>query len=96
VGLSAAKLSRRLLAELEQIDDGRLPIAEVNRRLGATADRLGLRRPSYERVRTVVHELRRRRAEPTALNIFVVISTRARPPDAMLDHLAGIRAPNLP
>ena len=68
----------------------------MNRRLGATADRLGVRRPSYERVRTVVHELRRRRAEPAALKIFVDISIRAKPSRGMLDQIPGIGVPNLP
>ena len=96
MGLSAARFSPRLLAELDRIDDGRLPIAEVNRRLGEAADRFGVRRPSYSRVRTLVHEQRRLRARVTTPDVLIDIATRARPPDALLDHISGIGVPNLP
>jgi hypothetical protein len=96
VGLSAARFSPRLLAELGRIDDGRLPVAEVNRRLGAAADRLGVRRPSYERVRILVRERHSLRAQPTTLDVILDISTRARPPEAFLDHISGIGVPRLP
>jgi hypothetical protein len=95
MGLCAARLTPRLLAELGRIDDGRLPIAEVNRRLGEAAEQLGLRRPSYARVRVVVHEQRRLRARPSTLEVLVEVSTRARPPGAVLDHIAGIGLPPL-
>ena len=39
-------------------------IAEINREVGAAAERLGLPRPSYERVRRLVHEARAIRAGP--------------------------------
>jgi hypothetical protein len=93
---SAAHIGRRLLAELDRIDDGSLSIAEVNRRLGAAAERLGATRPSYECVRRLVHDRRRRDAGPTTVEVLADVSTRARPPDALLDHVAGIALPRLP
>jgi hypothetical protein len=96
VSRSAARISHPLLAELERIDDGRMPIAEVNRRLGEAAEHLGLLRPSYERVRVLVHEQRRARARPGTLAVFVDVTTRTRPPEALLDHFAGIGVPRLP
>jgi hypothetical protein len=60
---SAAAVTPRLLAVLERIDDGRLPVAEIARQLGAEAERLGVPRPSYERVRQLVHELRLERSD---------------------------------
>jgi hypothetical protein len=96
VGLTAATYSHSLLAELERIDDGRLPIAEVNRRLGEWSERRGLRRPSYSRVRLLVHELRRQRSRPDTLEVLTDVAFRARPPEALLDQLSGIGVPPLP
>ena len=74
-----------------------LPIAEVNRRVGAEAERLGLPRPSYQRIRVLVHELRRRRRrQPTTASVLVDIAFRARPVTALLDHVSGIGVPVLP
>jgi hypothetical protein len=66
----APRIPRRLLVALDWIDDRSLPIAEVNRRLGAEAWRLGLPRPSYQRVRELVHQLRRMRSQPTTLGVL--------------------------
>jgi hypothetical protein len=93
---SAARIGRRLLAELERIDDGSLSIAEVNRRLGAAAERLGGTRPSYECVRRLVHERRRTLSGPTTLEVLADVSTRARPPDPLHDRAAGIALRRLP
>src|SRR4051794_41412172 len=46
----------------DRIDDGRLPYAEIARRIGREAERLGAARPSYQRVRQLVHASRERRA----------------------------------
>ena len=81
---------------LRRVDDGRMPIAEISRRLGQVAEGLGLLRPSYECVRVAVHEERRWRAYPSTLQVLTEISTRARPPDALLDHLSGIGVRPLP
>jgi len=53
--------ARWLAVVVEQVDDGTLPIAEICRRAGKTADELQLTRPSYEQVRTLVHRRRARR-----------------------------------
>jgi hypothetical protein len=95
---SAPRISRPLLAALARLNDPALPIAEVNRRLGAEAARLGLTRPSYERVRVLLQEARqarRRRRGPTTAQVLVDIAFRLRPPEALLDHLAGIGVPTL-
>jgi hypothetical protein len=61
---SAPRVHPALLAALEQLDDPRLSIAELHRELGRLAHRFGLPRPSYERVRQLVHEHRSRRLPP--------------------------------
>lgn len=84
-------IDRRLVSELERLDDRRLPVAEVHRRLGAAADRLGLPRPSYEVVRRRIHEIRRARAAPRMADVVLDVAFRVRPPEALLDHIAGTK-----
>lgn len=64
-------------------------MAETNRRIGALAGDLGLTRPSYEQIRTLVNAHRRGRLRPTAGQVLLEIAFRARPPEALLDYLAG-------
>jgi len=85
----APRLSPRLLAAIERLDDGKMAIAELRRLVGAEAQRLGLPCPSYERVRVLADELRTRRAEPTTAEVLWDVTTRVRPPDAILKHMAG-------
>jgi hypothetical protein len=81
-----------VLAALAEIDDGKLSIAEINRRLGSVAEGLGQKRPSYQRVRELVHDLREVKAlrEPSTAEVVADVLWRARPPEALLDRLAGI------
>jgi hypothetical protein len=92
----APRISPRLLRALHRLDDPRLPIAEINRRLGAEAERLGLPRPSYQRVRELLHRLRAIRRQPTTSQVLLEIALTARPPAAFLDHASGIGVPTLP
>lgn len=91
----APRISPRLLEALIRFDDRSVPIAEVNRRVGAEAVRLGLPRPSYQRIRVLVHESRRLRQlrGPSTASVLVDIALRARPPEALADHLSGIGVP---
>jgi hypothetical protein len=90
----APRISPRLVEAIVRLDDARLPIAEVNRRVGEEAERLGLRRPSYQRVRELVHQSRSLRRRPTTTSVLVVVALRVRPPTAIADHLAGIGEPH--
>jgi hypothetical protein len=90
----APRISPRLLESIVSLDDRRVPIAEVNRRVGAMAERLGLPRPSYQRVRELVHASRRlRRYQLSTLSVVVDVAMRGRPPQALSEHLAGIPLP---
>ena len=93
----APRIAPALLEALVSLDDPDLPIAEINRRLGEHAERLGLRRPSYQRVRELVHELRalKRDRGPTTTQVILDILFRTRPPDAFLDHISGVGVPRL-
>jgi hypothetical protein len=55
---AAPRLDHRLLAAIGDLDRRDRPIAETNRRVGLVASQLGLPKPSYEQVRTVVHASR--------------------------------------
>jgi hypothetical protein len=92
----APRISPRLLVALDRLDDRWVPIAEVNRRLGVEAERLGLPRPSYQRVRVLLHHLRRLRRRPTTAGVLWEVTLRARPPGALLNHLSGVGVPELP
>ena len=72
-----------------------MPIAEVNRRVGIGAARLGLPRPSYECVRAHVHEVRRRRKLPSTAEVLTDVALRVRPVDAVLDHVSGVGVPTV-
>jgi hypothetical protein len=91
----APRIRPRLLDALVRLDDERFPIAETCRRVGAEADRLGLTRPSYQRVRVLVHEARRLRRRPTTADVLVDVVMRVRPPEALLDHVSGVGVPRL-
>jgi hypothetical protein len=96
----APRLSPRLLEAIARLDDPRLPIAEVNRRVGAEAARLGLPRPSYQRVRVLVNTIRdaRRRArrQPSTASVLLDVALRVRPPEAILEQMAGVPIPLRP
>jgi hypothetical protein len=92
----APRISPRLLRILNRIDDPRLTFAELNRRLGAEAERLGLPRPSYQRVRELLHQLRWLRRQPTTAGVLWEVVMRVRPPEAFLDHISGVGVPRLP
>ena len=89
----APRISPRLRAEIERLAEGRLSAAEITRAVGAKAERLGLRRPSYECVRRLVREHRSRPRYPSTTDVLLDIAFRARPPDALLTHVAGTDAP---
>jgi hypothetical protein len=86
----APRFSPRLIDAIVRLDDRMIPIAEVNRRVGEEAERLGLRRLSYQRVRVLVHQLRRVRKQPTTAAVLFEVAVRARPPEAFLEHVSGV------
>jgi hypothetical protein len=57
----APRISGRLIEAIVRLDHPGRPIAETNRRVGAEAERLGLTRPSYQRIRELVHQIRNMR-----------------------------------
>jgi hypothetical protein len=88
-------MSPGLLETLVRADGPSVPIAETCRRVGSEAERIGLTRPSYERVRLLVHESRRIRRGPSTAKVLADVALRVRPPEAVLDHLSGVGVPEL-
>ncbi len=50
---------------------------------------LGLVRPSYEQVRVLVHDARRRGRRPSAGDVLLDVTFRVRPPEALIDYLTA-------
>jgi hypothetical protein len=91
----AARISVELLETLVRADRRSVSIAETWRRVGAEAERRGLARPSYERVRVLVHESRRFPRGPSTASVLLDVAFRLRPPEAVLDHISGVGVPEL-
>jgi hypothetical protein len=89
----APRIQPKLLTAIVRLDDRRLPIAEVNRRVGRAAWKLGLPKPSYQRVRELVQAARAIRRGPTTTRVFLDVMLRARPPEAIGDHLSTVGLP---
>src|SRR3954471_19064201 len=95
----APRISRRLIDALVRFDDRGRPIAETYRRVGAEAERLGLTRPSYQRIRELVHEARairhRRRPGPgDVLRLALAMNTGN--PHEFIDAMQGVGIKPLP
>jgi hypothetical protein len=58
----APRYDVRIVSALRALDDPKEPMAEICRRVGEVADRLGLTRPSYVHVRRLLLAERERRA----------------------------------
>jgi hypothetical protein len=90
IGSFAPRISFRLRAEIERLADRDLSPAEITRRIGETAERLGFRRPSYQQVRVLVREYRRRPQYVSTAEVLLDVAFRLRPPDAVVSHLSGV------
>ena len=86
--VSAPRVDSRLVAALQRLDDGQLPVAELNRRLGTVAHALGLTQPSYQCVRLLVGKIRLRNGQPGVGDLLLDIALRNKPPDAILAFLS--------
>jgi hypothetical protein len=92
----APRLDARLVATIANFDYRNRPIAETYRCVAAVAGELGLHRPSYEQVRTIIHEIRGRRVDPVIGQVLLDIAVQRRPPEALVTALAGGNLPRLP
>jgi hypothetical protein len=92
----ASRLPPRLFDVIDRLSAQQIPIAEINRRVGAEAERLGITRPSYERVRELVHEARWLRADhPSVSQAILDVATRTRSHAAYVELAARGPRPRL-
>jgi hypothetical protein len=89
----APRISHLLIHAIVRFDDESRPIAETYRRVGAEAERLGLTRPSYQRIRELVHESRRIRRRPTTADLIRLVTAPLRSADELIERLqtVGVR-----
>jgi hypothetical protein len=87
----APRIPDRLLDAIPRLDDGGRPIAEVIRRVGDEADRLGITRPSYERIRQLIHKSRSIHPGPSDLRIALETAALLRSRDSAARAMAKPR-----
>jgi hypothetical protein len=90
---SAPRYPDALVDAIAELDDERLPIAEVSRRLGALAMELGVVRPSYVHLRRLVHASRERRRAIDELRDAVLADLaagRVRHPEWLAARIAEL------
>jgi len=90
MGFFAPRLSVRLRDEIERLARKPYRAAEICRAVGKTAEELGFRRPSYEQVRLLVREARRRPRRVSTGEVLLDVALRVRQPDAFLKHVSGV------
>jgi hypothetical protein len=83
----APRISHRLIEAIVRLDDRSRPIAETYRRVGAEAERLGLTRPSYQRIRELVHEVRNMRPRLSVSDVVRIACSPLRGTDDGIDRL---------
>jgi hypothetical protein len=89
----APRISHRLIEAIVRFDDRSRPIAETYRRVGVEAERLGLTRPSYQRIRELVHEARNARPRLSVSDVVRLVTMPLKNTDDGLDRLRqlGVR-----
>ncbi len=89
----APRISRRLIEAIVRFDDPGRPIAETYRRVAGEAERLGLTRPSYQRIRQLVHEARAIRSKLTVSDVLHLVTMPLKSTDDGIERLSrlGVR-----
>ena len=89
----APRISGRLIEAIVSFDDPSQPIAETYRRVGGEAERLRLTRPSYQRIRELVHQIRNMRPRLSVSDLIRIVCTPLKGTDDGLDrlHELGVR-----
>jgi len=77
----------RLRDEIDRLATSPSRSADICRAIGEQAEEQGVRRPSYEQVRVLIHEHRDTGLAPTAGQILLDVALRTRPPQALLELL---------
>jgi hypothetical protein len=86
---SATRFPPELVRLVEQLARQDLGAADIHRAAGARAAELGVPRPSYERTRQLVFEIRLEPLVPGWGELLLDVDLRLRPPEALLDKASG-------
>src|SRR5205809_6661007 len=89
----APRIPGRLIEATGRFDDRSRPIAETYRRVGAEAERLALTRPSYQRIRELVHQARNLRPRLSVSDLVRIVCTPLKGTDDAIGRLGelGVR-----
>jgi hypothetical protein len=90
MGFFAPRISSRLRDEIERLSAKPVRAADICRAIGESAEEQGFRRPSYEQVRLLVKQSRRRPRRVSTGEVLLDVALRVRPPDAFLKHVSGV------
>jgi hypothetical protein len=90
MGFFAPRISNRLRDEIDRLASKPYRAAEICRAIGKTAEEQGVRRPSYEQVRLLVWQARRRPRRVSTGEVLLDVALRVRHPDALLKHVSGV------
>jgi len=88
---AAPRIDHRLLGIIER-GTGEAA-ADLTRTIGAAAEALGLARPSYEQVRTLLRRAQTERSEVTTVEVLLEIALRTRPAYDLRNWLYGDALP---
>ena len=89
MSFSAPRISGRLRDEIERLAEKPYRAAEICRAIGKQAEEQGFRRPSYEQVRLLVREARRRPGRISTGKVLLDVALRVHHPDAFVQHVSG-------
>jgi hypothetical protein len=92
----APRISGRLIEAIVRYDDHSRPIADTYRRVGHEAERLGLTRPSYQRIRELVHQVRNMRPRLSVSDLVRIVCMPLKGTDDGLDRLHELGARPIP
>lgn len=92
----APRISARLIEAIVHFDDPSRPIAETYRRVGAEAERLRLTRPSYQRIRELVHQVRNIRPRLSVSDLIRIVCTPLKGTDDGVGRLRELGVQPIP
>ncbi|MGE5273086.1 MAG: hypothetical protein ACM3QU_04835 [Verrucomicrobiota bacterium] len=79
-----------MIEAIVRFDDRSRPIADTYRRVGAEAERLGLTRPSYQRIRELVRTVRNMRPRLSVSDVVRIACAPLKGTDDGLERLAQL------
>jgi Cdc6-like AAA superfamily ATPase len=89
MGFFAPRIPARLLDEIARLAEQPERAADICRAIGERAEEQGFRRPSYQQVRVLVRDARRRPRRVSTGQVLLEVALRVHHPDAFIQHVSG-------